>query len=84
MSDSFQAPDPEDVEPTPDQQTPDVQTSDQLTPDQSAAIGHPVVDEVLASVDDLEGRPVDEHVAVFEAAHERLRAALSDAGDDPA
>jgi hypothetical protein len=79
VSDSFQAPDHEDVEPTPDQQT-----AGQQTPDRSGAIGHPVVDEVLASVDDLEGRPVDEHVAVFEAAHERLRAALSDAGDDPA
>ncbi|MGZ4478951.1 MAG: hypothetical protein ACXVW2_10100 [Nocardioidaceae bacterium] len=78
MSDSFQAPDPEDVEPTPDQPT-----ANQSAPDQ-AATGHSVVDEVLASVDHLEGRPVDEHVAVFESAHERLRAALSDAGDDPA
>ncbi|MGZ4499485.1 MAG: hypothetical protein ACXVXD_03535 [Nocardioidaceae bacterium] len=83
MSDSFQAPDPEDVEPTPDQPTPDQPTANQSAPDQ-AATGHPVVDEVLASVDHLEGRPVDEHVAVFESAHERLRAALSDAGDDPA
>lgn len=34
------------------------------------------VDAVLASVDDLEGRPVDEHVTVFEGAHEQLRRAL--------
>lgn len=34
------------------------------------------VDAVLASVDDLEGLPVDEHVAVFEGAHEQLRRAL--------
>jgi hypothetical protein len=34
------------------------------------------VDDVLDSVDDLEGRPVDEHVAVFESAHDRLRSAL--------
>lgn len=34
------------------------------------------VDAVLATVDDLEGSPVDEHVAVFEGAHDRLRRAL--------
>ena len=41
--------------------------------------GHPDVDAVIASLDDLDGRPVPEHVAVFESAHDRLRAALSDA-----
>ena len=41
--------------------------------------GHPVVDEVLASVDGLEHRPVGEHVAVFEAAHGRLRESLAGA-----
>jgi hypothetical protein len=46
--------------------------------------GHPAVDEVLRSLDDLESRPVDEHVSAFEEAHERLRRALSDAGDDEA
>jgi hypothetical protein len=44
--------------------------------------GHPAVDEVLRSLDALEGRPVDEHVAAFEDAHEQLRRALSSAGDD--
>ena len=48
----------------------------------AAATGHPAVDEVLRSLDDLEGRPVDEHVAAFEEAHESLRRALSNAGDD--
>jgi hypothetical protein len=48
------------------------------------ATGHPAVDEVLRSLDALAGRPVDEHVAAFEEAHESLRRALSDAGDDPA
>ena len=38
--------------------------------------GNPAVDEVLASLDGLAGRPVDEHVAVFERAHEQLRSAL--------
>ena len=43
--------------------------------------GNAAVDEVLASLEQLDGAPVSEHVPVFEAAHERLRAALSDAGD---
>jgi hypothetical protein len=46
------------------------------------ATGHPAVDEVLRSLDGLDGKPVDEHVAAFEEAHEVLRRALSDAGDD--
>jgi len=45
--------------------------------------GHEAVDEVLRSLDTLDGRPVDEHVAVFESAHETLRAALASAGDRP-
>ena len=47
-----------------------------------ASTGHPAVDEVLRSLDGLADRPVSEHVAVFEAAHEGLRGALSDAGRD--
>ena len=46
--------------------------------------GHPAVDEVLASLSRLEDRPAAEHVEVFEAAHERLRGALADAGDTAA
>lgn len=45
--------------------------------------GHEAVDGVLRSLDSLDGRPVDEHVAVFESAHETLRAALASAGDRP-
>jgi hypothetical protein len=40
--------------------------------------GHPVVDAVVSTVEGLHQRPVDEHVAVFESAHEQLRAALVD------
>ena len=47
----------------------------------SERTGNPVVDSVLDSLRDLENLPVSEHVAVFEAAHDRLRSALSDAGD---
>ena len=38
--------------------------------------GVPAVDGVLSSLDGLADRPVAEHVAVFEQAHERLRRAL--------
>lgn len=40
------------------------------------ATGVAAVDEVLVSVQALDDRPVEEHVAVFEQAHERLRRAL--------
>jgi hypothetical protein len=42
--------------------------------------GHDAVDEVTASLARLEGLPVDEHVAVFESAHDRLRAVLASGG----
>jgi hypothetical protein len=45
--------------------------------------GHPAVDEVLQSMQGLQQRPVEEHVAIFEAAHEKLRTALASAGDRP-
>ncbi len=38
--------------------------------------GMPDVDEVIAAVEELEERPVEEHVGVFETAHDRLRRAL--------
>ena len=49
-----------------------------VTSDDSEATstGVAVVDDVLASVQALDDRPVEEHVAVFEQAHERLRRAL--------
>lgn len=60
-------------------------------PDLSAAAparvehtGNPVVDSVLDSLEELDRLPPSEHVAVFEAAHERLRGALSDVGEPPA
>lgn len=41
--------------------------------------GHPQVDAVLRTIDSLSELPVDQHVAVFEAAHTGLRDALSGA-----
>jgi len=37
------------------------------------------VDEVIASLEGLDGRPVEEHVEVYESAHDRLRRALDGA-----
>lgn len=43
--------------------------------------GDPAVDAVLDQLADVEGTPVDEHVAVFERAHEQLRRALDAPSD---
>ncbi len=51
------------------------------TPAAAATTGHPLVDDVLASLEALEGRPLAEHVTVFEDAHDRLRGALADAAE---
>lgn len=53
------------------------QTGDQEAGDQQT--GHPAVDGVLESMAGLADLPVDEHVAVFETAHDTLRSALADA-----
>ena len=55
------------------------QATDQPT-DQGT--GLPSVDAVVDSVGALDDRPVDEHVAVFEDAHEQLRRALDDAPEE--
>jgi hypothetical protein len=45
-------------------------------PGVTAKTGNAEVDQVLARLDDLTDLPVDQHVAVFEAAHAALRDAL--------
>jgi hypothetical protein len=57
------APEPDDEDPAPE------------TPER-ARTGVPAVDEVMRAVEELEERPVEEHVGVFETAHEQLRRAL--------
>jgi hypothetical protein len=42
------------------------------------------VDRVVEELDDLDDRPLEEHVAAFERAHESLRSALDASPDDPA
>jgi hypothetical protein len=60
----------------------DVDEPAQLPAAADATTGHPAVDEVLRSLEGLDGRPVDDHVAAFEEAHDALRRALTHAGDD--
>lgn len=48
--------------------------------EQPEPAGHPAVDEVIASLGALDGLLVDQHVAVFESAHDRLRAVLASGG----
>lgn len=57
---------------------------DDLPAPVSTETGHAAVDEVLRSLSALDAAPVDDHVAVFEQAHEQLRRTLSGAGDDHA
>ena len=40
--------------------------------------------DMCDSVEELEDRPLEEHVGVFETAHDQLRRALDAPGDDPA
>ncbi len=40
------------------------------------------VDDVIRAVEELEERPIEEHVGVFESAQVQLRRALDDPGDD--
>jgi hypothetical protein len=42
------------------------------------------VDEVIRAVEELEERPIEEHVGVFESAQVQLRRALDDPADDGA
>jgi hypothetical protein len=44
--------------------------------------GSASVDEVIRSVEELEERPIEEHVGVFESAQVQLRRALDDPGDE--
>lgn len=53
--------------------------NDELETAPDEATGNHAVDRVLHSLEGLQDRPVDEHVAVFESAHDQLRKALDGA-----
>ncbi|MCW2843109.1 MAG: hypothetical protein JWN22_1025 [Nocardioides sp.] len=52
------------------------QPADEPTAPERVRTGMDDVDAVIAAVEELEDRPVEEHVGVFESAHEQLRRAL--------
>jgi hypothetical protein len=54
----------------------DLEERDVPAVDTQLRTGNPEVDGVLDSMDGLDDLPVDDHVAVFERAHEVLRGAL--------
>jgi hypothetical protein len=58
----------------------DLDTDGGREPARLTPTGHPEVDAVLDTMIDLPERPVGEHVAVFENAHETLRRTLAGAG----
>jgi hypothetical protein len=68
---------------------PDLPTPDEppATPPEPERVrtGVSRVDEVITAVEELEDRPLEEHVAVFETAHTELRRALdaADPSDEP-
>jgi hypothetical protein len=51
-------------------------------PEERVRTGVERVDAVIDRVAGLSDRPVDEHVSVFESAHEELRRTLDDPPDD--
>jgi hypothetical protein len=60
------------------------QPYDDSPADRSESFGDGRVDAAVARLEELPRRPVSEHVEIFDDIHGRLRAALEDAGDDPA
>ena len=57
---------------------------DDAAPSERVRTGMDGVDAVIAAVEGLDERPIEEHVGVFEQAHEQLRRALDSQPADPA
>ena len=57
---------------------PDPVTVAQTDADEGVSLGDPRVDAAVSALRDLEQRDVDEHVEVYERAHEALKGALED------
>jgi hypothetical protein len=53
-----------------------VQPEDGAGDAEQVRTGVDTVDAVIAAVEELEERPIEEHVGVFETAHDQLRRAL--------
>jgi hypothetical protein len=74
------------VDPSTDVPEPDEQAGDGApepeTPER-VRTGAERVDEIVRAVEELEERPIEEHVGVFESAQVQLRRALDDDPGDP-
>lgn len=57
---------------------------DEAAPAERVRTGVDGVDAVITAVEELDERPIEEHVGVFEQAHEQLRRALDGQPADPA
>jgi hypothetical protein len=77
--------DPQDGTPPSEEEETDPDASSDPEPEGSAPervrTGSDRVDEVIRAVEELDERPVEEHVAVFESAQARLRRALDEPDD---
>jgi hypothetical protein len=63
----------------------DVDGAQSVPDEERVRTGEERVDSVLAAIEQLRDRPVEEHVAAFEQAHDELRRALDDVPpQDPA
>ena len=76
--------DPQHDVPEPDEQAGDAEPEPVVPERVRTGVGP--VDDVIRAVEELEERPIEEHVGVFESAQVQLRRALDDPGDthDPA
>lgn len=72
--------DPNTDVPEPDEQSGDTEP-EPATPER-VRTGSDRVDNVIRAVEELEDRPIEEHVGVFESAQVQLRRALDEPGDD--
>jgi hypothetical protein len=68
-------------DPQQDVPAPDGQDGEPQAPER-VRTGSDRVDEVIRAVEELEDRPIEEHVGVFESAQVQLRRALDDPGYD--
>ena len=73
------AQDPSIDVPEPDEQSGDGEP--ETGPPERVRTGVGKVDDVIRAVEELEERPIEEHVGVFESAQVQLRRALDDPGD---
>jgi hypothetical protein len=74
--------DPQHDVPEPDEQAGDAEP-EPVVPER-VRTGTDRVDEVIRAVEELEERPIEEHVGVFESAQVQLRRSLDEPGDEGA